>query len=576
MAKKSPSSSRPCTSLRTDFQEYIHGKLSASLGVTPDSCDPRSSTFTREGYLIGQLFSKLPGVSNTPKSRAKAALDKFLSADARNARSNERLLWGEGFIHGTPVSEIFDCARQICTSILGKRNDYVKAALAGSFSGGASTSKRRGVSTAYFKFREQGDITIAAMPYFERYRSLFRMDEVISKFDTPVRVVDGNIFFTVPKNAETDRGACKEPDWNMFFQKGIGDFIRARLCRVGCDLNDQTLNQRLAHAGSLDGSLATIDLSAASDSNSFSLIERVVPYDLFKVLCDLRCEVTKLPDGTDYRPNMFSSMGNGFTFELESLVFLSLTRAICYLFRIPGRINVYGDDIIAPTAACPMLLDLLGYCGHRVNVDKTFTTGFFRESCGKHFHKGIDVTPIYVRKPLESRLFTFIHCKNRRGGSYTVKVPDRRRIIHLHNRLMQWGSVEGIVDPRLDGVIRELRDLVPTDFWGGRDVESIDALITPDLPRMRYAEVYDRTNYSDEVVYLMNLNGSRTKSTLANDGLSYCDIETRKERKLTTSSVVSGPGLQTSVTPRLLTKRNSTWCAKQYTVNDIPRLVSEV
>ena len=155
MAKKHPSTSGPCASLRSDMETYILGKLTVSLGVSPDNCDPRSKTFAREGYLIGSLLSKLPKSANTPEARAKAALDEFLACDARNARSNERLLWCEGYIHGVPVATIFERARAICLSILTTvepNPDYAEIALRGSFSGGASTSKRRGASTAYFKF----------------------------------------------------------------------------------------------------------------------------------------------------------------------------------------------------------------------------------------------------------------------------------------------------------------------------------------------------------------------------------------------------------------------------------------
>lgn len=575
MAQKHPSTSRPCASLRPDLVPYLHNKLCACLGVGPEQGDPRSLSFSREGYLVAALFSKLPQGSNTSEVRAKAALDKFLAADARNYRSNERILWADGFIHGVAVSTILDRAREICASILGSP-DYVEVALQGSFSGGASTSKRRGFSTAYFKFREQSDITERAMPYLERFTNETRFSEIVDARGTLARVVPGSIFFTVPKNAETDRGACKEPDWNMYFQKGIGDYIRARLKRVGCDLNDQSRNQGLARAGSIDGSVATIDLSSASDSNSISLVERIVPYELYRVMDDLRCPVTELPNGELYSLNMFSSVGNGFTFELESLLFLSLTRAVTSLFRKPGRISIYGDDIIAPTECAPMLLDLLGFCGHKPNADKTFHTGFFRESCGKHYFHGIDVTPVYVRESLESDLSAFIQCRNRRGKSYTIKVPDRRRIIHLHNRLLSWGSVDGVVDPRLEDIILELRDMIPTDFWGGRDVESIDAAVTPDLPNLRYHESFDRTCVSDEVVYLLNLAGERTESTLEPKGLSYCEIDTHKERKLAVSRITSGPGLLTSVIPRLQVRPNRTWLAKQSTVNDIPRLVSEL
>lgn len=579
MAKKHPSTSGSCASLRSDLETYILGRITTCLNVVPDNCDPRSTTFTREGYLVGSLLSKLPKSVNTPEARAKAALDDFLASDLRNARSNERLLWCEGYIHGVPVSAIFERARVICLGILTKVDadpDYTAIALCGSFSGGASTSKKRGASTAYFKFRDKSDITERAMPYLVRLCEETRLSEILTSTETLARVVPGNIFFTAPKNAETDRGACKEPDWNMFFQKGIGDYIRACLLRVGCDLNDQTINQRLALEGSLTGKIATLDLKSASNSNGISLVERVVPASLYRVLEDLRSPATLLPSGEYYEPHMFSSMGNGFTFELESLIFLSLLRAITSLFRIKGRVNVYGDDIIAPVEAVPMIKDLFGYCGHRLNVDKSFYTGPFRESCGRHYLNGVDVTPVYVRKPLDSSLTTFIHRKNRRGGAFTVKVPDRRRVIHLHNRLLKWGSIDGIVDPRLDEVILELRGMIPMEFWGGRDLESIDSAVTPHAPNLRYVESYDKTDVSDEVVYLMNLMGDRTESALTNEGLAYCDIATRKERKLPVSRVTKGPGLLTSVKPRLHARPDRSWHAKQSTVIEIPRLVSEV
>ena len=578
MAKKYPSTSRSCASLRDDLTSHLYSQLSVSFGVDERHGDPRSPLFSKEGYLVASLFSKLPTGSNSAASRKEAALNTFLASDARNARSNERLLWCEGYIHGTSIERILGRARSICASILGYETVevYRELALWGSFSGGASTSKRRGSSTAYFKFREQGDITERAMPYLEEYVRDTRYSEIVDARGTLARVVPGNIFFTVPKNAETDRGACKEPDWNMFFQKGIGDYIRMRLKRVGCDLDDQTQNQRLARLGSIDGSLATIDLSAASDSNSISLVERIVPAGLYRVLDDLRSPCTKLPDGSLYETNMFSSMGNGFTFELETLLFLSLARAITSLFRIPGKVNVYGDDIIVPTGAVPMFLDLLGYCGHRPNVTKTFYTGFFRESCGKHYYHGNDVTPVYVRRPLTSKQETLIKRRNRKGKVYEVKVPDRRRIIHLHNRLLHWGALDGIVDPRLDGVIRELRSMIPEDFWGGRDVESIDAAVTPHEPRLRYHESYGERNVSDEVVYLMNIAGSRPKSAVRLERPTDPKAEARERLKPPPVLPTSGHGLITSVTPRLLARKNKTWQAKQYTANDIPRLLSEL
>ena len=47
------------------------------------------------------------------------------------------------------------------------------------------------------------------------------------------QLTESNRLMTVPKNARTDRVIAAEPDWNMFFQLGLGASIRARLQKVG-------------------------------------------------------------------------------------------------------------------------------------------------------------------------------------------------------------------------------------------------------------------------------------------------------------------------------------------------------
>jgi hypothetical protein len=96
-------------------------------------------------------------------------------------------------------------------------------------------------------------------------------------------------------------------------------------------------------------------------------------------------------------------MGNGFTFELESLIFF----ALCYGVKteVEAReaiISVYGDDIIVSNCMTPLLLTILRDVGFEVNVDKTFTEGYFYESCGRHFFKNEEVTPVFQKEEANS------------------------------------------------------------------------------------------------------------------------------------------------------------------------------
>ena len=163
-------------------------------------------------------------------------------------------------------------------------------------------------------------------------------------------IVPGNSITTVPKSSKTDRVIAIEPLLNMFVQKGIGGMIRRRLKRVGIDLDSQKRNQELAKLGSLSKTLATIDLSSASDTISLGLVEWLVPADWVLAMKICRSPIGTLPSGERIRYQKISSRGNGFTFELESMIFYALTRAVAESMDESVRdIAVFGDDIIAPT-----------------------------------------------------------------------------------------------------------------------------------------------------------------------------------------------------------------------------------
>jgi hypothetical protein len=63
---------------------------------------------------------------------------------------------------------------------------------------------------------------------------------------------------------------------------------------------------------------------------------------------------------------------------------------------LAGEVRVFGDDLIVPSDCGHLILGSLRYLGFKVNRNKTFGTGKFRESCGGEYYDGHDVTPVYL------------------------------------------------------------------------------------------------------------------------------------------------------------------------------------
>lgn len=212
----------------------------------------------------------------------------------------------------------------------------------------------------------------------------------------------GNSIVTVPKNSKTDRVIAVEPGINLWFQKSIGSMIRRRLQRRGVDLNHQDRNQALSRLASKTGHLATIDFSSASDSISRELVREVIPPDWFKLLNACRTPLGR-HENSIIRWEKFSSMGNGFTFELESLIFFAAALATCDMLGLnSAEVSVYGDDVIIPVEAYDLFSSFSAFLGFKVNNDKSFGSSYFRESCGVHWFDGIDCKPIFLKERLRN------------------------------------------------------------------------------------------------------------------------------------------------------------------------------
>lgn len=217
------------------------------------------------------------------------------------------------------------------------------------------------------------------------------------------KIARGNHFFTVFKDSEKDRGCGKEASVNVALQLAAGSHLRGQLKRVlGLDLRHLQLTHReLARLGSLFGDLATVDMSNASDTVSKVLVKLGAPASWFTLLDSLRAHFTKVKSRWVYLEK-FSSMGNGFTFELETCIFLTLARTVVRLEGgDPDRCSCYGDDLIVPTEYLRAVLSVLRFCGFTPNKKKTFGEGPFRESCGGDYFRGVPVRATNLELPPE-------------------------------------------------------------------------------------------------------------------------------------------------------------------------------
>jgi hypothetical protein len=97
---------------------------------------------------------------------------------------------------------------------------------------------------------------------------------------------------------------------------------------------------------------------------------------------------------------MFSSMGNGFTFPLETSIFLAIARSVVPSEEL-DNVAVYGDDIIVPAPYVEELINRLEFVGFQVNRSKTCLAGKFYESCGTDWFNGQNVRPFYTRSDEE-------------------------------------------------------------------------------------------------------------------------------------------------------------------------------
>lgn len=381
-------------------------------------CDPkhyteRSAKSFADDYFVTMFLSKYKFLK-LDRDPEKVAIVKFFECEEVCKATNRKFqCLSEDPSKWDPLMHsVFHRARRKIARVLGRPNLDVISDLFG-WGPGATSAAKGSKTTIYDKFMMNLDVTsnslimghccVNSTPSWVNCQ--LQTDSFpsvsVSLTRDAFNIVRGNEIVFVPKNAKTHRVIAIEPHVNSYLQKGFGGYIRRRLKRfAGVDLDDQTINQQLALLGSLTGSLATIDLSSASDMISKELVKFLLPDDWYVLLDQIRSKQGILKKENIWlNYEKFSSMGNGFTFELESLIFWALVSSSVDECGLGGStVSVYGDDIICHVDAYPLVADTLSFAGFAINSAKSFVDGLFRESCGKDYFMGHEVRPLFLKE----------------------------------------------------------------------------------------------------------------------------------------------------------------------------------
>lgn len=248
-----------------------------------------------------------------------------------------------------------------------------------------------------------------AIPNYGYADSLLGYRFVPPGAERPVRVI------TVPKTQKTPRIIAIEPVCMQYAQQALlGDMVETleTYPKTSGYINftDQTVNQRLALESSANGRYATIDLKDASDRVPSGLVwwmlsSNPILRDAVFATRSLRAAV---PGKGVISLGRFASMGSALCFPVEAMVFYTIVLTAMavhdghqmtkqLLDSYLGQVYVYGDDIIVPVEYVQTVVKELEGFNLRVNLQKSFSNGKFRESCGVDAYNGEIVTPVYVR-----------------------------------------------------------------------------------------------------------------------------------------------------------------------------------
>lgn len=272
--------------------------------------------------------------------------------------------------------------------------------------------------------------------------------------DKEILIIEQDTFDFVPKNFKSLRTIAVGNCGNGIVQRVLGKALNHKLKRF-FDLSKRPMvHKEVVRICSSTRSHATIDIKNASNSMCTNVVKKVIPPIWFDYLNKARHHRTQIGEMV-HDLSLFSSMGNGFTFELESILFYAILMTlpnnkllemrpgeIPGTNAIVGDISIFGDDIICRAEDVPLLTQRLKHFGFEVNTQKSFWgESWFYESCGADFFAKADVTPYYLNgKVSRSNLQSLYgQCNTILLASYALyfEHPNQSRFARAYSKALK-------------------------------------------------------------------------------------------------------------------------------------------
>lgn len=245
----------------------------------------------------------------------------------------------------------------------------------------------------------------------------------------------------VPKSYKAARIIAMEDSTRQWVEQGIRYWLEERIgsspYAKHMPLGNQEVNQRYCFSGAIGSTqYSTIDLSHASDSLSWALVQELFPKDWVLLFREFRSS-TMLVDGKVIPCYMAFTSGSALCFVVETIAFFALALSATNRAQAEHVPYVYGDDIIIDNNAYETCFDVLRLFGFSPNPEKSFTTpSLYRESCGVEFYGYEETTTVYWPRKAISK-----------------GVASYESLVDLHNRLYK---ISWLAHTILIAAIREI------------------------------------------------------------------------------------------------------------------------
>jgi hypothetical protein len=167
--------------------------------------------------------------------------------------------------------------------------------------------------------------------------------------------------------------------------------------------DDQSPNATACAKASIDGLIASLDQTSASDTITWGMIASWFPNDVVNYMRAVRPKYVVYDGNTRARMEMAFSSGHALTATVQTIVFFAIDLAVTELVASflgkevdpESEIIVYNDDQLVPSYAAEAIRDAHKSFGLITNMEKSYWNGRYREACGEEMLDGISVSHTY-------------------------------------------------------------------------------------------------------------------------------------------------------------------------------------